>query len=125
MRYRALAMGYIVVACMLGACARDQVVVELEGGGDSRDGPELIESYGCGSCHRIPGVRGADATAAPPLDDFARRAFIAGRIENSPDNLVRWIIDPQSVDPRTAMPDLSVTEEDARDIAAFLETLGR
>jgi cytochrome c len=111
-------------ALAAGACGRT-TVVELEGGGDSRRGPEVIERYGCGSCHGIPGVRGADALVAPPLDDFGERAYIAGRLTNTPENLVRWIMDPQAIDPATAMPDLGVPEVDARDIAAYLESLGR
>jgi cytochrome c1 len=48
--------------------------------------------------------------------------MIAGRLGNSPDNLQRWIRDPQAVSPGTAMPDLNVGERDARDITAFLYT---
>jgi cytochrome c1 len=80
----------------------------------------LIASYGCGSCHSIPGVPGADAIAGPPLDRFYQRSFIAGRLPNTWENLIRWIQDPQAIEPGTAMPDLDVTEADASDIAAYL-----
>jgi cytochrome c1 len=59
----------------------------------------------------------------PPLTAFAERSFIAGRIPNAPDNLIRWILYPQSVDPQTAMPMLNVRPNDARDMAAYLYTL--
>lgn len=92
-------------------------------GGDPEAGPEAVRKYGCGACHVVPGVQGAEGRAAPPLSDFAERAFVAGILSNTPENLVEWIRFPTTVDPRTAMPDLGVSEGDARDIAAYLYTL--
>ncbi len=86
-------------------------------------GLEAISYYGCGACHTIPGVPTADGVAAPPLDDFSRRGYIAGQLLNTPENLARWIEDPQAVEPGTAMPNLGVTSEDARNIAAYLHSL--
>lgn len=91
--------------------------------GDPERGAVLIADYGCGSCHTIPGIGGADALVGPPLDHFSRRGYIAGQLRNSPDNLTRWIRDPQEVEPGTAMPDLGITTAEARDIAAYLYTL--
>ena len=54
---------------------------------------------------------------------MAKRAVIAGVLPNTPENLVRWLRAPQEVSPHNAMPDLGLTERDARDIAAFLRTL--
>ena len=54
---------------------------------------------------------------------FSRRTMIAGELPNSPDNLVRWIKDPELVEPGTAMPDLGLTDSEARDVAAYLYTL--
>jgi hypothetical protein len=68
----------------------------------------LIAEYGCGSCHTIPGVPGADATAAPPLERFYERTYIAGKLANTKENLALWIRDPQEIEPGTAMPDLGV-----------------
>ena len=47
----------------------------------------------------------------------------AGQLVNSPDNLIRWIVDPQTVEPGTAMPNLGVILAVARDMAAYLYTL--
>jgi cytochrome c1 len=91
--------------------------------GDPDLGVEAIQRYGCGSCHVIPGVAGADGKVGPPLTDFSERGFIAGQLPNNADNLITWIEDPQGVEPGTAMPNLDVTEQDARDIAAYLFTL--
>lgn len=93
-------------------------------GGDARRGAQLIPVYGCGSCHAIPGVRGAQGHVGPPLTAFAERTYIAGALRNEPAALVQWIRFPQYVEPGTAMPDLGVTEQHARDIAAYLYTLG-
>jgi cytochrome c len=86
-------------------------------------GAAAIGVYGCGSCHTIPGIRGADALVGPPLDRVASRTYIAGVMANTRDNLVRWIKDPPGVDPLTAMPNLRVNDDDARDIARYLSTL--
>lgn len=89
-------------------------------GADPARGRTAIEKYGCGSCHVIPGVRQADGRVGPQLNDFSSQIYIAGKLANIPENLVRWIQYPDEVDPGTAMPNLGVSEEEARDIAAFL-----
>jgi cytochrome c len=114
----------VVVALAFAACqdgepsARSTVAT-----GDPQLGRDLLESYGCGSCHTIPGVKGANALVGPPLTSFAHRSYVAGQLANTPDNLARWIQDPRQVEPGTAMPDLGVTAEEARNMAAYLLTL--
>jgi cytochrome c len=92
-------------------------------GGEPERGRALIRQYGCGSCHTIPGVPGAMATVGPPLAGIATRAYLGGVLQNSPANMMTWIQDPKVIDEKTAMPDLGVTPEHARDIAAYLYTL--
>lgn len=91
-------------------------------GGNSRRGEALFIQYGCGSCHAVTDVRTATGDVGPPLDGIASRTIIAGHLANNAPNLERWIRDPQHVSPGTAMPDLGVSEGDARDITAFLYT---
>jgi len=91
--------------------------------GDANRGKAAIATYGCGSCHVIPGIRTARGMAGPPLLFWSRRTLIAGEVPNTPDALVRWIETPQAIEPGTAMPNLSVSNGDARDIAAYLYTL--
>ena len=91
-------------------------------GGNPDRGQAMFIQYGCGSCHGLKHVRKAVGTVGPPLDGIAIRAIVAGKLDNSPGNLERWIRDPQGVTPGTAMPDLRVGERDARDITAFLYT---
>jgi cytochrome c oxidase assembly factor CtaG/cytochrome c2 len=93
-------------------------------GGDADVGHRLIEKYDCGRCHTIPGIKGADGLVGPPLIKFGRRSYIAGELENTPGNLIRWIRHPRQVEPGTDMPDLGVSTVEARSIAAYLESLG-
>jgi cytochrome c2 len=93
-------------------------------GGDPERGATAITTYGCGGCHVIPGIRGARGTVGPPLNDFATRGYVAGVQPNWPRHLVRWIGNPTAISPQTAMPNLGVTEQESRDIAAYLYTLG-
>jgi len=116
----------IVALAMLAACAPREDVernAALLTHGDPARGPDLIRRYGCGGCHTIPGVPGANALVGPPLEGIAKRVYIAGVLANTPDNLVKWIQSPREVDPKTAMPDMGVTIRDARDIAGYLYTL--
>ena len=110
-----------IVVILLAACARDIGAVQKSVlGGDPAAGRQAILHYGCGSCHTINGVPGADALVGPPLNNFAQRHYIAGNLPNTADNLIFWIQFPQRVEPGTAMPDMNVAEEDARNIAAYL-----
>jgi cytochrome c2 len=109
----------ILVAC--GVDLGDQAITVP--GGDPDRGRELIASFGCGSCHTIPGIEGADAVVGPPLTDMGRREYIAGNLPNEPPNMIRWLVDPQAVEPGTAMPNLGISERQARHMAAYLYTL--
>lgn len=125
MRRAAAALALLLLAsgasssCSQGPPSSSQTVA----GGDAERGARWIAHYGCGSCHDIPGIPGAHGRVGPPLEAFAERAYIAGKLRNEPDTLVRWIRFPQYMDPGTVMPDLGVTEPHARDIAAYLYTL--
>jgi len=111
-----------VAATVVAGCSTPTPPAEVPEGDPAR-GARLIAELGCGSCHSVPGVRDAHGLVGPPLDHFGRRAYIAGELTNNGANLQRWIRDPQSVEPGTAMPNLGVSEIDARDIAAYLLTL--
>ena len=93
------------------------------GGGNPRHGALLIRQYGCGECHIVPGISGAEGLVGPPLTKLARRVYIAGVMRNSPDNMMTWLQDPQAVVPGNAMPRMGLDREQARDITAYLYTL--
>ena len=112
----------LVVTSITMACRRHTPVVVVPGG-DPERGRTAIADFHCGACHTIAGVVNADGRVGPPLTGVAERTMIAGELPNTPADLVRWIQDPPSVEPKTAMPNLHVDARTARDIAAYLYTL--
>ncbi len=87
---------------------------------DPDRGRVALQVHGCRSCHVIPGIVGARVHVGPSLAAAGVRRYLAGVLPNTPANMVRWITDPKGVDPLTLMPDLGVSEGDARDMAAYL-----
>jgi cytochrome c2 len=116
-----------VLLPLMCACNRQQqrfqTASRLTGGGNAQAGMVDLRKYGCNGCHTIPGIEGAQGLVGPPLNQFADRVYIAGRLPNTPDNLMLWIQKPQQVVPNNAMPDMGINEQDSRDIAAYLYTL--
>jgi cytochrome c2 len=105
----------------IAGCQRAQPTAVA--GGDVARGRATIEAMGCGACHVVSGIRSARGEVGPPLSGVARRAIIGGVLPNTPDNMMSWIEDPPAFAPRTAMPNLGVTPQAARDIVAYLYTL--
>jgi cytochrome c2 len=91
--------------------------------GDPQRGAALIRAAGCGACHVVPGVNDASGLVGPPLTQMARRVYIAGLLRNTPDNMIHWLRSPQSVLPGNAMPDMGLSDDQARDVTAYLYTL--
>lgn len=115
----------MILAALLGTialagCVRPPPVMTAA---NVDNGRLLLRQFGCGACHRIPGVANADGIVGPSLAGIANRVYIAGFMPNTADNMVAWIRAPRSLDPRTAMPDLQVTEQHARDMTAYLYSL--
>ena len=118
MRFAALAL------LLLAACRQDdRTALQLEPRADIDRGKMLVREYGCGACHTVPGIRSATGLVGPPLNGIADRTYLAGQLPNTPDNMRRWIREPQNVEAGTAMPNMNVSEKDARDMAAYLYTL--
>jgi cytochrome c1 len=123
---RLIAMPMLVFICLvLSACTGGEVVRAYNApvNGNAKHGRQLIEAYGCGACHIIPGVHAAKGLVGPPLILFGARTMIAGELPNTPENLELWIENPRAVEPHTAMPDLGLNGAQAADIAAYLYTL--
>ena len=120
----ALLLTALLNGCLVTGQPR-QTTSEFVTRGNPRQGWETIQTYGCQSCHVIPGIPATHSYVGPPLTHWPNRSYIAGTLENTPENLVRWLRFPQEVEPETAMPDLGLTEEEARNISAYLYTLNR
>ena len=92
--------------------------------GDPNHGRDLFFSKGCAGCHTIIGQPGAVGVAGPNLTNVTVRRTIAGRtIPNTPQNMVHWLMDPQSLKPGTAMPNVGLSQGDAQDLSAYLYSL--
>jgi cytochrome c len=113
-----------IVLLALCACDSPPPPRHMVAMGDPERGRAAIERHQCVACHTIPGIDGPDGVVGPPLTDFGLRTHIAGFVPNAPGNLIAWLRDPPAVSPRTGMPDLGIGEAEARDIAAYLYTLG-
>jgi cytochrome c2 len=112
-----------VVAVMLATGCGERTHVATIAGGDVERGRAVLEQFDCGACHDIPGVRGPRSRVGPPLAGLRERAYVAGRFENSPEVLARWLLDPPAMKPETAMPALGLSEAQARDATAYLYSL--
>jgi cytochrome c oxidase assembly factor CtaG/cytochrome c2 len=120
---RALVLMAVVGCSLLAGCDRHDDALPLIAGGDARRGKAAIRQYGCGTCHTIPGVSGANGLVGPPLASVASRVYVGGVLTNTPEHMIGWIENPKSFSPRTAMPSLGVTHADAVNIASYLYTL--
>jgi cytochrome c len=119
---RVLTIMAAAATAILAGCGQDGAPRSVAGG-DAVLGQRLLAQYQCGSCHAIPGAVAAAGNAGPPLSGFGRRSYIAGRIPNQAPALVRWLVDPPAMKAGTMMPNLGVSEADARHMAAYLYTL--
>lgn len=115
--------GVLSLTALLCACADKSDPPREIAGADAENGRVVIQRVGCGACHAIPGVPWPKGLAGPSLEGFADSPMVAGRFPNRPEVLVRWVIDPPSMAPATAMPATPLTEAEARDVAAYLYTL--
>jgi cytochrome c len=91
--------------------------------GNAAEGKLVITRQACGSCHRIPGIDLADGMTGPPLAHIASQQIIAGKLPNTAATLAAFLRSPQSVVPGGTMPDMGLTQRQARDAAAYLLTL--
>lgn len=105
------------------ACGRGPTTVEATAVPDLARGREALHQYACTACHIVPGLTGSSPHVGPSLEGFAGRSLIAGTLANTPDNRVLWILQTHKVKPGTAMPEMGVTPQDARDMAEYLGTL--
>jgi cytochrome c oxidase subunit 2 len=90
--------------------------------GDVARGLHIYQQQTCGTCHAIDGV--SSARYAPDLSHIASRETLgSGVISNSPENLYKWLYDPQAIKPGCNMPTFHLSPEQTRDVTAYLETL--
>jgi cytochrome c len=126
--YRWNVVGAVAVLAAMAVAAgtvwqiehRDGNIATALTGGDIARAPDLIRRYGCAGCHTIAGIPGGDGQVGGPLKDVRQRVYVGGVVINSPDNMIKWIVSPQTFSPRSAMPATGISEAEARDVAAYL-----
>lgn len=111
----------VITGCGIMADSEDARVEQV--GGDIERGQELVNTNGCLMCHSVSGESSVANGYGPDLDGFAENRLIAGEAANTPDNLIQFLLSPQSVVPGTGMPNTGLTEDEARDIASWLYSL--
>lgn len=100
-----------------------EVLAAWATGGNPTTGQATVQRLGCGACHQMGAVAGTNGQVGPALDDLSSRAEFAGKVAGEPKPLIAWIQHPQSISPGVGMPDIPMSDQDARDIAAYLYTL--
>lgn len=86
-------------------------------------GRQVFETHACTNCHTIRGTA-AVGTFGPDLTHLASRATIAsGAAMNTPTELYAWIKNPDAVKPGSLMPAMQLSDEEIKQLVAYLETL--
>jgi len=111
------------------ACNRDEASKSITPAppppiGNAEHGKALAAQYGCNVCHVVPGVEGPQGSLGPSLAGVASRPALSfNTVQNTPENLVKYIQNPAALNPQSSMPPIGLTDADAKDIAAYLLTL--
>jgi cytochrome c oxidase subunit 2 len=86
-------------------------------------GQTLFQQKGCVGCHSLVALNAPPGLIGPNLTDVGAHSWIAaGTLKNTDENLARWIRTPQTVKPGALMPNLGVSEAEAKALVAFLRT---
>lgn len=103
--------------------AEQEKIPAIPAEGDAAHGAQFFQTMSCANCHTIRGT-GASGRIGPDLTHLASRSTIAaGRLPNDPEELADWIKDPEKYKPGSYMPNLGLTDDQVRDLVAYLETL--
>jgi cytochrome c oxidase subunit 2 len=91
--------------------------------GDAASGEQLFLEMPCLACHTVDGTK-ALGKVGPNLTHFASRSIFAGGVlANTPDNLSKWLADPQAIKPGNLMPNLNLGPGGINLLMAFLYSL--
>ena len=113
-----------MVACLsLVACDGPPDRTPTLGDASTAVGRRLVADKGCVACHTFPGVAWPRGGLGPALADFGRQSLIAGRLPNQPGVLMQFVRNAPALVPGIAMPAILMTDQEARDVTAYLLTL--
>jgi cytochrome c oxidase subunit 2 len=86
-------------------------------------GKETFLSLACVNCHNVDGVM-LQGGFAPNLTHLMSRETIAsGAAENTPENLRKWLRNPNSIKDGCLMPNMMLSEEQIELLVGYLTTL--
>ena len=92
-------------------------------GGDASEGQRVFERTACINCHAVAGTA-ADGRFGPDLTHLMSRDTIAaGAAPNTPENLRRWIKNPNVIKPGSKMPAMGLSDPELSAVTSYLETL--
>jgi cytochrome c2 len=120
-----LVHGGLALACgALAACDGPPDRRPTLGDVDLRQGRRLVVDKGCVACHAFPDVAWPRGALGPALDNFAQQGLIAGQLPNQPGVLMQFVRNAPALVPGTAMPAIPMSDQEARDVTAYLLQLG-
>jgi cytochrome c1 len=123
-RYAQVASRWWVVACAaLAACDGPPDRTPTLGDASAGRGRQLVADKGCVACHTFPDVKWPRGGLGPALDNFGRQGLIAGRLPNQPGVLMQFVRNAPALVPGTAMPATTMSDQEARDVTAYLLAL--
>ena len=86
-------------------------------------GQRIFETTACINCHTVSGTV-ANGRFGPDLTHLMSRDTIAaGAAPNTPENLRRWILNPNAIKPGSLMPAMELNDQELDTLTAYLETL--
>jgi cytochrome c oxidase subunit 2 len=92
-------------------------------GGNVQRGYQLVSTGACIGCHTIQGTP-LQGKVGPSLTNYGQRTSLGSAMyDNTKENLVRWLVNPQEAKPGNKMPNLGLSDEDASAIADYLLSL--
>lgn len=94
------------------------------GDADVDRGRRVVVEKGCGACHAFPDVPWPRGALGPGLEAFGRQGLIAGQLPNQPGVLMDFVRNAPALLPGTGMPGVAMTDQEARDVTAYLLQLG-
>ncbi|PWU18638.1 MAG: cytochrome c oxidase subunit II [Candidatus Rokuibacteriota bacterium] len=88
----------------------------------AQEGKDVFGKSACVGCHTIAGTSAGQI--GPDLTHFASRKTFAGSLMGStPENLIKWIENPDHMKPGARMPNLGMTADQSKALAAYLLSL--
>ena len=112
---------WLLVACAgLVACDGPPDRTPTLADANLQQGRRLIVDKGCVACHAFPDVAWPRGGLGPALDGFGRQGLIAGQLPNQPGVLMQFVRNAPGLVPRTAMPAIPMSDQEARDVTAYL-----